>query len=368
MKITNVECSILSVPLKRTLGNSRTAYNVVDWVVVQIHTDEGISGTGHMGSMGYQKGRGSRAMKSVVDTELKEVVVGKDPFYIEKIRKDLWAKSYYYGQKGLAYWGISAIDTALWDIVGKATGKPLYKLLGGCQDELPVYGSGIDLSWSLEELIQEVTDFVEQGFKAVKIKVGKPDYREDLQRVKAVREAIGDDIHLMVDANQAWRPAEAIQIGKRLEEYNIYFLEEPVSNNDIPGMAKVAAALDVPIAAGEMEFTRYAFRELLTAGAIDIVQPDPMRNGGITECMKICTLADTWNLPVTSHFYIELMVHVLAAIPNALYLEYIQVFVESLNEVIVHPVEVKNGMMQVPQRPGHGVEFSKEGFNKYRIA
>jgi len=368
MKIIEVESFILSVPLKRTLGNSRTAYNVVDWVVVRVHTDEGISGTGHMGSMGYQKGRGSRAMKSVVDTELKEVIVGKDPFYIEKIRREMSAKSYYYGQKGLAAWGISAIDTALWDIVGKATGKPLYQLLGAYQDELPVYGSGIDLSWSLEELIAEVTDFVKQGFKAVKIKVGKPDPREDIKRVKAVREAIGEDIHLMVDANQAWRPAEAIQIGKRLEEYNIYFLEEPVSNNDIPGMAKVAAALDVPVAAGEMEFTKYAFRDLLTAEAVDIIQPDPMRNGGITECMKICTLADTWNLPVTSHFYIELMVHVLAAVPNALYLEYIQVFVESLNEVVIHPVEIKNGMMRVPQRPGHGVEFSEEAIKKYRVA
>lgn len=364
MKITNVECFILSAPLERPQGSSQHKWNRWDWTVLRLHTNEGIYGTGYMGCL---NGKGSFALKALIETEFKPLLIGADTQFSERIYQKLWKHIYYYGQKGLALWALSAVDTALWDLKGKVLKQPLYKLFGPVTDTVPVYGSGLDLWYSDKELLEEVEGFVEKGFKTIKVKVGRPNPQEDFRRMAAVRETIGKNVKLAVDANQGWNVSQAIKYGKLLEEYDIYWLEDPICSFNVEGLASVALALDAPIAVGEMEYTKYTYRDLLVSKAVDVPQIDIMRNGGISECLKIGMLADTWHLPVTSHLYPELSVHILASLPNALVAEYIPVLVNNLNLLITNPLIAKDGYVTISDVPGHGVDFDQKTIDRYRI-
>lgn len=358
MKITDVRTTVLTVPIRGPFGDSRLTSAKVDWVFVEVGTDEGITGIGEIGGI-----FGAGSMVHALHHELRPVVLGQDPTMIEVLRKAMRSQAIYYGREGLAVWGFSAIETACWDILAKRAGLPLFKLLGGARRSVPVYASGIDAAMSERELTAQHAGFVERGFGAVKMKIGNRPLEEDVQRIRAVRQAVGDGVRLAVDANQYYTAAEAIRIGRHLDELGVFWFEEPVPTHDVDGMARVAAALDTPVAAGEMEMSEYPFRDWLARGAVDIVQPDLVRNGGVAECMRIAALAHAYNLPVATHFYFEISLHLVAAMPHGLILEWIPAL--DLSEVLEEPPEIRNGIALVPDRPGHGVMYSREALRKF---
>ena len=253
--------------------------------------------------------------------------------------------------------GISAIDGALWDAPGKAAGLPLYRLLGGAQDRVPAYHSGgcgfraRSASWWRRRAA-----FLDQGFRAVKMRLGKPDPTEDAARVRAVREAIGPRVELMADANQGQSEAQAIRLGRLLEEFQLTWFEEPLPAWDLDGLARVAAALDTPIASGETEYTRYGFRRMLELRSADILMPDLQRVGGVSEFMRVGHMAESHDVAVSSHLFPETSIQVLGALSNASYLEYMPWF----SQLYVEALEFKDGKAVVPERPGWGFTFNDE--------
>ena len=362
MKIIDIKTTVLSMPMKKPFVDAGgTTMKNINWIVVKIFTDEDITGNSYV--MLFDSG--VRVIKTVIDEELRKVVINEDPLCIERILKRFWIETSDYGHTGVSMWGISAIDVALWDIIGKVANMPIYKLLGGSQDKVMACASGGSLSSGIKETVGEMVGYVKQGFKAVKIKIGSQNPDDDLKRVKAVRDAIGDDVRLMVDANQSWNTHTAIRMGRRLEKYNIFWLEEPVPITDIESSIQVAAALDIPINSGENEYTHYPFKDLIAKKAADIIQPDLMRVGGVSGWMKIAAMAEAWNLPLCSHIYKEMDIHLLAARPNSLMLEYFPQF--SLDNLLLEPLQVEDGYVYVPQRPGFGLEFSKEAIQKYSV-
>jgi L-alanine-DL-glutamate epimerase-like enolase superfamily enzyme len=306
---------------------------------------------------------GTELLKGIVDHELRRVVLGMNPHLIGGIWDACWNQVEYIGQTGVAAWGISAIDIALWDILGKSLGSPVYKLIGAYRERVPVYGSGGWLSYSLEHLLEEVTAYVKRGFKAVKIKVGSKDKSRDIERVKAVRNAIGADVQLMVDANQSWSLYQAVEFSRAISDYGITWLEEPIPKDDLDGYARLAASVDIPIAAGEREYAIRGFRELLERDAISIAQPDALRCGGITACIKVAHLAEAHYAQLSPHFYKEIDIHVAASARNGTFIEYFP----WLDELLVSPLKVESGMAIAPSHPGVGLEFKPEAIREYKV-
>lgn len=310
------------------------------------------------------------SVAAIIERKLKKLVIGEDPFNSERI----WHKMYlelFRDRKGSAIRAISAVDIALWDIKGKALNLPLYKLLGGYRDKVPCYASVgyYRKGKGVQELVNEMVSYVDKGFKALKMRIGGASLREDLERVKAVREAVGDDIALMVDANHAYTVPEAIKAGKKFEKYEIYWFEDPVWPDDYSGLAKVADALDVPIATGELEFLRYGFKELIAHGSADILLIDATVVGGISEWIKVANMASAWNIPIAPHWEQEVHMHLAAAFQNVLWLEFFPRedgirLEDRLYKEYFEPVQ---GVLKLPDKPGLGLELDRESLKKYSI-
>lgn len=299
MKITSITAHVLSSPVAEPFTSSRGwLYKTRNTCLVEVNTDEGITGWGEC----YGP---SAVAKAFIDTQLAPQAIGRDPFDVEVLWEHLYNRIKDYGQSGMAIAAISGIDIALWDIIGKACGKPVHKLIGGAfRTEVQAYATGMyftDMNRLTEEAVEEAVDYVEQGFRAVKMKIGLGSIQQDFERVKAVREAIGPNIKLMVDANHAFSVPVAIRLGRKLEELDIEWFEEPISPEDIDGYVKVTAALDMAVAGGENEFTRWGFRDAITKRAMDIVQPDVCAAGGITECKKIASMAIAHGVECVPH-------------------------------------------------------------------
>ena len=318
-------------------------------------------------------GLGPTPVATIVEERLKDLLVGEDPFQTEW----LWNRMYSaegtltYGRRGIAIRAISAVDIALWDLKGKALKMPVCRLLGGCRTRVPAYASGgyYEEGKTVDDLADEATAYVKQGFKAVKIKVGLLQLDEDNERVRAVREAVGADVGLMVDTNNAYRPYSAIRAARAFEKYSIEWLEEPVSPDDLSGSARVAAAVDTPLASGELEYTRYGFRQLIDTEAVDIVQSDANVAGGVTEWIKVAALASANSVPVAPHSSQEVHVHLVAATPSALNVEFFDpsADIRKTEELFATHLKLVDGYLTVPQTPGFGVELSQKAVEKYRV-
>ena len=362
MKVTDVESILLHFPTDRTIADAHNVLEKIEFVIALVHTDEGITGTGYTVTVGS----GGRIIKEAIDAHLKKAVIGEDPFNVKGIWHNMyWGETHWVGRAGVTTMAMAALDIAIWDIMAKACEKPLWKLLGGFDKEVPVYNTGGGwLSWSMEELITDMTRMIDEGFKGVKMKIGQKDPWADMERIEAVRSALGNKVRLMVDVNQKWDLHTALRFGKKLEDYDIFWLEEPLHPDDIDGHAKLANALTTPIALGEHVYTKYAFRDYIEKGAVVIVQVDVTRVGGITEFMAIAALAESYNLVVSPHAgdVMQIHQHLLCTIPNALFLEYIP----GLSEIFVEPVVVRNGILQPPQAPGASTGIKEEMMTKYR--
>ncbi|MFJ4170556.1 mandelate racemase/muconate lactonizing enzyme family protein [Paenarthrobacter sp. NPDC089714] len=344
----------LTVPIsdaKVFTGRQKPMTEVV-FLFAEITTEQGHSGIG----FSYSKRAGGPAQYAHAK-EVAEGIIGEDPNDIGKIyTKLLWAGASV-GRSGVATQALAAIDIALYDLKAKRAGLPLAKLLGSYRDSVQTYNtSGGFLNATLDEVKARATQSIEEGIGGIKIKVGLPDSKEDLRRVAGIREHIGWDVPLMVDANQQWDRATALRMGRQLEEFNLIWIEEPLDAYDFEGHAHLAQVLDTPIATGEMLASVAEHKGLINANSCDIIQPDAPRVGGITQFLRLAALADERGLGLAPHFAMEIHLHLAAAYPREPWVEHF----DWLDPLFEERLETKNGRMIVPDRPGLGVTLSDQ--------
>lgn len=291
-------------------------------VAVRLLTDAGITGYGES-SFGVIAGA-PRVVQAILENEIKPVIVGKDPVFPKRIRAEMWAALEYQGVGGVVQFAMSAIDIALWDIIGKLAGMPVWKILGGYRDRMPVYsmcGWYYDGDTDLSVFKKSIGTAMEQGYGGVKIKIGRYSLDDDIRRIKTAQELIGKGRHLMADANQVFDRNEALRRGRVYEQMGCYWYEEPLPPYDMEGYALLARELDIRIAAGENLYAKYQFKELIERRGADVIQPDNRRAGGVTEWMEIAAIADAFGLKIASHGGGSTNLNMLCAMPNAIYME-----------------------------------------------
>jgi D-galactarolactone cycloisomerase len=377
--IKSVKAHVVSAPIARPFQSSRGwLYKTRGTCLVEIETKDGVVGWGEC----YGP---SAVAKSFIDTQLAAQIVGRDAFDIEVIWEHLYNRIKDYGMKGMAIAAISGIDIALHDIVGKICGKPIHKLIGGAfRQEVVCYATGLyftDMDRLVPEAVEEAEGYARAGFTAIKMKIGLGNLARDIERIAAVRKAIGPGIQLMVDANHCFSVPNAIKLGRKLEELDIAWFEEPISPEDIDGYVEVSRALDMAVAGGENEFTRWGFREAIQRKAMDIVQPDVCAAGGISECKRIAALASAngvecvphaWGsavgLAATIQFLASLPDQPPSLIPMPPLLEFEQEQNPFRDHLAKMPIVQKNGRIAVPTGPGLGIEIDRAVIEKHRVA
>ncbi len=360
MKINGLRTVRVEVPLEKPIRTAIHDIRSVACVLVFLDTDEGLTGESYM--FGFD-GRILDVLEAMVKA-LEHHALGRDPHDVEAIWNAIWRGINFYGHKGITVFALSAIDVACWDLIGKAAGQPLHRLFGACRDAVPAYHSGgLWLSLGLDELVAEAKAFLGQGFRAMKMRLGKPRIAEDLERVAAVRAAIGPEVALMADANQGLTVDHAIRLGRGLEAYDLAWFEEPVPAYDLAGHAAVAAALDTPIASGETEYTRHGMRAMLEAKAADVLMPDLQRIGGFTDFRKAAHLAEAFEVPVSPHIFPEQSLCLAGSLANLTYLEYMPWFAPLYREAM----ELVEGAVRIPERPGIGFTFDPDAIERYRV-
>ena len=360
MKVTNWKTRILRTPADNPLVEGVPQPGTREFVLLEVNTDEGLQGIG----LTFFGGPLTPALKSAVDS-LCELVVGDDPRQVEAVADKLRQAAGSAGPEGIFTLALSAVDMALWDIKGKALDQSVCSLLGGHRDRAPTYASGALMRpFNLEYLAEAGPRLVEMGFKQMKTQMGaEPTAEREVARIRTLRNAIGDDIDLMCDINQLWNVNQAIDIGKRVEEYHLFWLEDVVARDDYQGLARVADSLTTPVAAGEYVYGIRPFRHMLEHRSVDIVMIDLLRVGGITQFRKVAGMAEAFNLPVVSHLIPEIQVHNIAAIPNGLTVEYMPWTLRLYEETPV----IEDGEILVPDKPGLGLKFSEEAIKQYQV-
>ena len=361
MKIANFKAQIVRVPADEPLAGGPAAPGATrEIVTLRLRTDSGIEGIGYTFFGAALTG----ALLQAVDT-LAQLAVGEDPLRNEAICAKLRAAAAGSGPAGIQTLALSAVDIALWDIRGKSAGLPLWQLIGGARERVPTYASGALMrTFPLDHLVKAAPRLVEKGFRQMKTQLALPgDTSPVLEeaRIRRVRESIGPDIDLMCDINQRWRVEQAIDIGRRIEDVRLYWLEDVTAADDYQGLARVTAALSTPVAGGEYLYGPAPFRQMMEARSVDIVMIDLMRAGGITGWLKIAAMAEAFNLPVVSHLVPEIHVHLVAAIPNGLTVEYMP-WTFKLFEEVPEPVK---GELAVPMKPGLGLKFDEAAIKRY---
>jgi len=360
MKITGIRTRPIEIAFPAPIGTSIHRITGVSGLLVWLDTDEGLTGESYLWAIGAHKVPVLDAMVHA----LSGTVVGKDPRDTEALYVDMWREINFLGHKGVTIFGIAAIDIACWDIKGKAAGMSVGRMLGRARDRVPAYASGgLWASLSIEELQAQARGFVADGFKAVKMRIGLPDIGRDLERVAAVRDAIGPDIALMADANQGLTVSHAIRLGRGLEPFNLVWFEEPVQAYDLAGSARVAAALDTPIASGETEYAKYGFQDMLERGSADILMPDLERVGGVSEWMKVAHMAAALDVPVSPHIFTEHSLQLCAAAANVTYSEHMPWFTELFQE----RMEMVDGDILIPDRRGLGFTFDPDAVERFAV-
>jgi L-alanine-DL-glutamate epimerase-like enolase superfamily enzyme len=356
-------------------------------LLVEVETDDGMVGIG-------EAGPGGGTTAACIEKDLKPLLVGEDPLMIEGLWQKMFVRTRQYGRRGIAMNAISGIDIALWDIAGKVAKMPVYKLLGACRDRVEAYASGgfYQEGKGVDGIAGEAEGYRARGFKGMKMKIGRnpstgthlrqlsgnvdfceTDPSEDLARIAAARKALGPQAKLMVDVNCAWSPAFAIEMGREMAPYKLFWIEEPVATDDIDGSARVAGALDTAIAGYETELGLYGFRELISRGAVDIVQPDIAWTGGFSEGKRIAAFAQAHHRMVAPHAFgsaVLLMasLHFAASVPNALVLEWDQNPNGLRTDLLKEELRLEaDSMVRPPERPGLGIELDRAALDRYRV-
>ena len=358
LAIRALDATPLRIPLARPVASSLGTYEHLDLVLVTLTTSDGPSGQGLTVGLG---GGAAAAIAPYIQRELAPLALGQDALAPEALWQRLWAPNKARMRAGLGVQALSAIDIACWDVVGKAAGLPLWRLLGGYRPAVPAYGSGGWLSLSDVELVAEAQAFAAQGLRAYKFKVGSP---RDAERAALLRRELGPGFGLYADANQAYRVAEALEAARALAPAGVGWLEEPVLADTLDDVAAVAAGSPIPVAVGENVYLRWGFRAVCERRAASFLQPDVGRCGGVTEFRKIAHLADAYRLRLSSHLLHEISVSLLAATPAAFQVEYMELIPA---DALERPIELRNGALVAPEVPGHGVTLTGEALRRFAL-
>lgn len=359
MKITDLTTTAVTLPLAEPLGNATATIHKFTCIVVDLKTDEGLSGENLIFTIRPEQ---LPLLDSMVHV-LRDAVIGRDPDDVGAFWADAWKRINFIGFTGVSIMGISAIDGAMWDLRAKRAGLSISRMLGRCRETIPAYASGgLWLTQDIPSLVRQAEGFVAQGFKAMKLRLAGR-IEVDLPRVKAVRAAIGSGIGLMIDANQVLSADEAIRLGDALAGFDIAWFEEPVPAHALEDSARVARALRMPIASGENEYTRFGFRRMIETGAASILMPDLQRVGGVTEFARVGALAASFDLPISSHLFPEMSLQLLAHVPTAHSLEYMDWFAPLYAEKI----RLVDGIAHIPDSPGWGMALDREAIERHRI-
>lgn len=365
---------MVSVPLPRPVAFSNVRLESREYVLVWVAASDGQQGFGF--TLGSRFDNGGKFIQAAVDDLLAPLLIGRDPSEIERIWEEMAFQTLLLGRRGAVMRAISAVDIALWDLLGNSVGRPLCDLFGRYRSRVPAYASGgyyysDDFDADLGSLEEEVIRHVELGFRAVKIKIGRFAPSRDRARVVRVLEAVGPDVRVAVDANHAWRDApSAINDLRHLDDLGLWWVEEPVLPDQMAASARIAEALVTPVATGEIEAGRWAFQQLVDIQAADILQPDVTVIGGISEWRKVAHMAACRDIPLAPHWVPDIHVHLGAAAPNVLALEYFHADVGVLNfdELLAEPLRFEDGDLIVPDRPGHGVALDPDAVKRYEVS
>lgn len=362
MIVKDIRTTALSIPFTDPPRWSADYDRPREILVVEIETASGITGMGYLMVLSG----GLQTIQACIEELVAPVVLGRSIASVEAIWRDIWRATYWVGRMGVTVFAQSAIDIALWDALGKQAGLPLFQLWGGAGngDPIPAYGSGCWRGLGREGMIEKAQAYVRDGFDAIKMQTGHMyDHATDVANVAAMREALGDGVAIMVDVNMGWTADEAIAVGRRLDDYDIHWLEEPVVAEDFAGYFRIADALKTRVVGGESHFTHHDLAPFFETPKLPILQPDMMR-GGLTQMRRIATLADAKGIRIAPHLFHELMVQVMAAIPNPDVLEYINF----LDDLWVEPVLPVGNLLTPPNRPGHGLTFKTEILKDFKIS
>jgi L-alanine-DL-glutamate epimerase-like enolase superfamily enzyme len=366
MKIKEIRTHLLQKNLTSSMKISRGGFEIRRHIIVEVITDEGITGLG--------EGVGDALLiQQILSGSMSQQAIGLDPMNIEVIRSKLIDSGVYMEQKGSVICAASAIEMACWDIKGKVLNVPVFQLLGGLyKDKIEAYASDIYWEEDAKKMGENASRVRGYGYRTIKAHLGCKSPKEETCRVHALREAIGPDINLMIDLNGGYNKLQAMEAAKLWEPFNLYWLEEPVGACEIESLANLQNKISIPIAAGENEFRVHGFKNLFDKNAVSIAMPDIGRVGGIQEARNICTLAQSYGILVSPHNYssgilLAATIQLMASVPNTQLLEIDTSDNAIYQELLVEPLEIENGFVKVPQFPGLGVKLDQKILEKYSV-
>ena len=356
MKITAIDTCVLTVPTPKPMALQYPQHKLV---VADIATDQGIRGLGYSLVFG---GGGAEAVFSYLE-RLKTALIGEDPTYVEYLWEKMWRLDQGMKKQGVAAYALSALDIGLWDVTGKALGKPLYKLWGAMRHRIGCYGSGGWAKYSMDDLVREAEKYASFGCRYYKMKIHDPDPKVNRARVEAVRRALGPGVRLMVDVNQRLDVLGNQRQAALLEEFDLVWYEEPVLADDLQSLEEVAHSIRIPVATGENNYTRFEFRDIIQRKGARYLMPDVCRANGFSETLKIGHLAAAHGVQVSPHVVHEISLHVVGALANGFLVEFMDWAPPDLFEELP---QCKGGRFRIPDRPGHGIGLARGAIGKYR--